>query len=103
MGIGFSVTDNPSLRAWRKAAGTAIVAFGLLSAQASHAITVLKQVQVSNGSQIDLLFDGKVQKTQIQTEFMGDVIQLSIQDVSVYPAKISSVNGGSLTKIFAYQ
>jgi hypothetical protein len=62
----------------------------------------LKQVQAS-GSQIDLLFDGKVSKNQIRTEFFNDVIQLSLSDVSVYPAKISSVNGGNLVKIFAYQ
>lgn len=74
-----------------------------LAAPMAYAVTSLKQVQVSNGSQIDLLFDGKVQKSQIRTEFVNDIIQLSIQDVSVYPAKISAVNGGSLTKIFAYQ
>ena len=77
--------------------------FGGKPASTGSGITALKQVQVSNGSQIDLLFDGKVQKSQIRTEYLGDIIQLSIQDVSVYPAKISSVNGGELTKVFAYQ
>lgn len=67
------------------------------------AMTLLKQVQVSNSAQIDLLFDGKITKGQIQTEFFNDIIQLSIVDVTVYPAKISSVNGGTLTKVFAYQ
>lgn len=87
----------------RKAALVAMALIPLLSGPAAHAITTLKQVQISNGSQIDLLFDGKVQKGQIHTDFINDIIQLSIQDVSVYPAKISSVNGGNLTKIFAYQ
>lgn len=79
------------------------LAIALLGSPSAQAVTALKQVQISNGSQIDLLFDGKIQKGQIRTEFVNDIIQLSIQDVSVYPAKISSVNGGSLTKIFAYQ
>src|SRR4051812_3031830 len=74
-----------------------------LASPGAWAVTSLKQLQISNGSQIDLLFDGKVQKNQIRTEFFNDIIQLSVQDVSVYPAKISSVNGGALTKIFAYQ
>lgn len=87
----------------RKAAIAACAAVCLLAAPAAHAVTTLKQVQISNGSQIDLLFDGKIQKGQIHTDFINDIIQLSIQDVSVYPAKISSVNGGALTKIFAYQ
>ncbi len=63
----------------------------------------LKQIQVSDGPQIDIMFDGKVQKDQIKAEFFNDIIQLSITDVAVYPAKISSVNGGNLLKIFAYQ
>jgi flagellar biogenesis protein FliO len=78
-----------------------LIALGL-SAPA-HAIATLKQVQVTNGSQIDLLFDTKISKSQIKTEFFNDVIQISLNDVSVYPAKISSVSGGSITKIFAYQ
>jgi flagellar biogenesis protein FliO len=66
-------------------------------------MTTLKQVQISGTSQIDLLFDGKIQKNQIRTEFFNDVIQISLSESSVYPAKISSVNGGKLVKIFAYQ
>jgi flagellar biogenesis protein FliO len=69
----------------------------------AHATSTLKQVQVTNGSEIDLLFDSKVSKSQIKTEFFNDVIQISLMDVSVYPAKISSVSGGNITKIFAYQ
>jgi flagellar biogenesis protein FliO len=63
----------------------------------------LKAVQVSGGSQVDFLFDGKISRSQIKTEFFGDTIQLSLSDAAVYPAKISSVSGGELTKIFAYQ
>ncbi|MEK6706288.1 MAG: flagellar biosynthetic protein FliO [Bdellovibrionota bacterium] len=73
----------------------------------AHAAVGLKQVQVANGSnngtQVDLLFDGKISKGQIKTEFLNDVIQLSLSDVSVYPAKILSVNGQNLVKVFAYQ
>lgn len=73
-------------------------------AQAETGLVNLKQVQVSPGAkQIDLLFDGKVAANQIRTEFINDVIQLSLMDVGVYPAKISAVNGGEVTKIFAYQ
>lgn len=80
----------------------AVISTQILAAEA-FATTALKQVQVSNGSQVDLLFDGKVSRSQIKTEFFNDIIQISLTDVSVYPAKISSVNGGALTKIFAYQ
>ncbi len=80
----------------------AVISTQILAAEA-FATTPQKQVQVSNGSQVDLLFDGKVSRSQIKTEFFNDIIQISLTDVSVYPAKISSVNGGALTKIFAYQ
>src|SRR3954466_3355335 len=80
-----------------------VLVFGSLTAKNASALTTLKQVQVSGGSQVDLLFDSKIGKTQVRTEFFGDTIQINLSDVSVYPAKISSVSGGSLTKIFAYQ
>jgi flagellar biogenesis protein FliO len=63
----------------------------------------LKQVQVSGGSRVDLLFDGKLARNQIKVEYFNDVIQLSMTDTAIYPAKISSVSGGELTKVFAYQ
>lgn len=75
----------------------------LNGAVASASPATLKQVQVSGGSQIDLLFDGKVTKNQIRTEFFNDIIQISLTETSVYPAKISSINGGNLVKVFAYQ
>lgn len=67
------------------------------------ALTALKQVQISGGDQIDLLFDKKVAPGQIKVEFFNDIVQLVIHDASVYPAKISSVSGTVLSKVFAYQ
>jgi flagellar biogenesis protein FliO len=78
-----------------------LMSFGLISE--AFALTTLKQVQVTNGAQIDLLFDGKISRSQVHTEFVNDTIQISLSDSAVYPAKISSVNGGSITKVFAYQ
>jgi flagellar biogenesis protein FliO len=69
----------------------------------ANALTTLKQVNVTNASQIDLLFDGRIEKDQIKTEFFNDIVQVSLTGVSVYPAKISSITGGKLLKVFAYQ
>lgn len=80
-----------------------LIAFGLISGLPAFALTTLKQVHVSNGTEVALLFDGKIAKGQVKTEFFNDIIQVSLTDVSVYPAKISSINGNHLTKIFAYQ
>src|SRR5689334_14258617 len=74
----------------------------LCSAQA-FALTTLTKVQVTDRSQVDLLFDDRITPRQIKTEFANDIIQISLNDVSVYPAKISSIPGSDLTKVFAYQ
>jgi flagellar biogenesis protein FliO len=76
---------------------------GLALPTGAEASLNLKQVQVSGGARVDFLFDGKISRSQIKTEFFNDIIQISLTDAAVYPAKISSVSGGDLTKVFAYQ
>lgn len=63
----------------------------------------IKQVQVGDNARVDLLLDNKISDAQIRTEFINDIIQLSLSNTSVYPAKISSISGQELTKIFVYQ
>lgn len=67
------------------------------------AVTQLKKVQVTDHSHVDLLFDAKISKAQIKTEYINEIVQVSVTDVSVYPPKILSVTGSELTKVFAYQ
>ena len=82
----------------------ALFALMLAPFQQAHATTAtLKRVQITDGSRIDLLFDAKVSPQQVRTEFFNDIIQVSLTDVSVYPAKINSLSGSELTKVFAYQ
>lgn len=76
-------------------------AFGINSG--AHAAVNLKKVNIVDGNQIELLFDGKVETSQVKTEFVRDNIQLSLSNTSVYPAKVSMVSGSDLTKVFAYQ
>lgn len=78
-------------------------AFVALTSPAALAVTALKKVQVGDGQQLFLMFDSKINQGQIKTEFFNDTVQLSLNDVSVYPAKIFSVGGPDLTKVFAYQ
>ncbi len=75
----------------------------VLMSKEAFATASLKQVQMANESQINLLFDKSFDKKNFKLEFFKDIIQLSLSDTLVYPAKISSVNSGALTKIFAYQ
>ncbi len=79
-----------------------VVGAALLPGLALAAVN-LKKVNIVDGSQIELLFDGKVEPSQVKTEFVRDNIQLSLTNTSVYPAKVSMVSGSELTKVFAYQ
>lgn len=67
------------------------------------AVTNLVKIQIKNGSQVELSFDQVISKKQLSTEFFKDIIQLSLSDVSIYPAKILHIPGAVLKKIFAYQ
>jgi len=82
-------------------AGLVVLCFGQ-PAQAG-AMVNLKQVQIAGQAQIELLFDAPVSMGQIRTEFFNDVVQLSISEATVYPAKISTVNSALVSKVFAYQ
>jgi len=70
---------------------------------ADKSLINIKQVQVSENDRVDILLDGRLDASQIRTEYLNDIIQLSVTDASVYPAKISSVSGKDLSKIFIYQ
>lgn len=81
-----------------------LIALGALMAPSLALAAVnLKKVTIVDGSQIELLFDAKVEPGQVKTEFVRDNIQLSLSNTSVYPAKVSMVSGSDLTKVFAYQ
>ncbi len=83
-----------------------LLVLGLVSSIPSFGALNLKQVQVGNSphsSEVTLLFDGKIDKNKVKLEFFNDIVQLSLSDVAVYPAKIFSVNSNVLAKVFAYQ
>ena len=74
-----------------------------LASRAALAGVNLKGVQITEGSQVELVFDAKVDVDQVKTEFIREHIQFSLQKTSVYPAKVNLVQGKELTKVFAYQ
>ena len=88
------------------AAGVMAVAWLPSQAEAAPPVATLKQVQ-SGGGRVELQFDHKVSLNQVKTEFFNDVVQLSLSDVSVYPAKIAVLpeaqRASGLLKVFAYQ
>src|SRR4051812_42639196 len=77
--------------------------FGVLFSSQLFAAVTLRQLQVKSGNELDLSFDGKVEKRQIQVDYLNDIIQISLSDVAIYPAKMIPVTDGDFTKIFVYQ
>jgi len=62
----------------------------------------LRNVQVS-GNQVDLLFDQDVPNRDIRTEYVRNIIQVTVKNASVYPAKVLAVKDANVSRIFAYQ
>ncbi|MBI4925544.1 MAG: flagellar biosynthetic protein FliO [Bdellovibrio sp.] len=67
------------------------------------AITNLVQIEIKDGNHVDLHFDKIISKKQAQVEFFKDIIQVTLTQVSVYPAKIIRIPGKELVKVFSYQ
>lgn len=63
----------------------------------------LKSVDTSDGNKIKLQFDRELSPRQVKTEYIRDIIQVSISDATVYPAKIASVDQEPFRKVFTYQ
>jgi flagellar biogenesis protein FliO len=86
-----------------KAKVNTIIVIGLIWSLPAFASVALKQVQVQNGKNVNLIFDKKIEKRQIQVDYINEIIQLSLRDVSIYPAKMTPTSEGDIKKIFAYQ
>lgn len=81
----------------------AALALSFLSSTPAWAVTALKQVRVLSSDQIELTFDRDLDMRQVKSEFIREIVQLNLSNVSVYPPKILPVNGEDLLKVFAYQ
>lgn len=73
-----------------------------LATQASAAVS-LNQVEIIGGNELNLILSEKLDKSQVEPEFSGEIIQLSLDNVTIYPSKIIPVDGGLITKVFVYQ
>ena len=72
----------------------------------SDASVRLKKVQVvQNGAhpEVSLIFDGKIKLGQYRADFFRDVVQVTLTDAQIHPAKITHLSGGKVSKLFAYQ
>lgn len=74
-----------------------------LAAYDADAMVSLKQLEAADKKGVELSFDGKLTPAQVHVDAFNDILQLSLSDVAVYPAKITTLPEGPVAKVFAYQ
>ena len=74
-----------------------------LTLTAAQAGQVLKNIQILSPLRVELQFDEPVKESQLNTEYVRDIIQVNLNNVVVYPAKILTQSKAELSKVFAYQ
>ncbi len=77
---------------------------GLLALQgiAGAAVTV-RDIAVSEGLNATLVMDAPLPKGAVRLEYLRDIVQLTLNGATLYPAKIENYNSGVVKKLFAYQ
>jgi flagellar biogenesis protein FliO len=74
--------------------------FFALNASASS-LTV-REIQVK-GNQIEIQLDGVTPKGSLDMDYVRDIVQFSIPNATIYPAKILHADHQAFSKVFAYQ
>ena len=63
----------------------------------------VRDIKILPSNQIEILLDGVTPKTLLELDYVRDIVQFSIQNATIYPAKILHAEDQSFNKIFAYQ
>jgi flagellar biogenesis protein FliO len=77
---------------------------GFFIAQYANSAPInIRGIAVTSPNQVTLQLDGVVAKGNVNLEFVRDNIQFSLQNSSIYPAKMLHAEDSVFNKIFAYQ
>ncbi len=101
IGDGFSIAKRWDSSREFKVLATLILSFAWTNN--SFAGAALKQVELHHGDEVTLSLDGKIEQSHVTTEYLKDIIQISLNSVTVYPAKVKSSTDGPISKVFVYQ
>ena len=67
----------------------------------------VRDIQIVGKNQIEISMDGVAPKGSFEVDYVRDIVQFSIQNATIYPAKIvhsdSQAAGSVFSKVFAYQ
>lgn len=80
-----------------------VMGFGLAMNAHASSLTIRDMKLLGNGK-IEIQLDGTAPKDSLEIEYVRDIVQFSIQNATIYPAKIMHADETqAFTKVFAYQ
>ena len=81
-------------------AGCAILV-SFFANESSAAVTV-REITLKNGG-TEILLDTTIDKKTVDIDYVRDIVQFSINNATIYPAKMMHAEKASFSKVFAYQ
>jgi flagellar biogenesis protein FliO len=99
--------DEGNKRKMRKYLGLVtrlVVGVAISSSALANSLTV-RDIKLLGQGKIEIQLDGAPTKGALDIEFVRDIVQFSIQNATIYPAKIlhSGEDDAAFSKVFAYQ
>jgi len=83
-------------------AGCAVLVSILSFNNAYAGSTTIRSVE-SKGNNTEILLDSSVDKSSVQIDYVRDIVQFSISNATIYPAKMLHSEHAAFSKVFAYQ
>ena len=83
-------------------AGCALLV-SILSFNTAQAGSITVRDIVLKGNKTEISLDTDITKNLVQVDFVRDIVQFSINNATIYPAKMLHADQSSYSKVFAYQ
>jgi len=83
-------------------AGCAVLVSILNLGNAQAASVTVREVELK-GNSTEILLDSNVDKSSVQVDYVRDIVQFSINNATIYPAKMLHADQAAFSKVFAYQ
>ena len=74
----------------------------LLTTPVMAGTLTIRDIQ-TKANQIEIQLDGSLPRNSVDVEYVRDIVQVSVQNTTIYPAKIIHAENQAFSKIFAYQ
>jgi len=83
-------------------AGCAVLVSILSFSSADASSITVRDVELK-GNRTEILLDTDITKSSVQIDYVRDIVQFSINNATIYPAKMLHAEKSAYSKVFAYQ